>query len=190
MKRLIILGCFAISFVPYLLFAKGSFIPSQRGVTASDTLLIMFIEPYYYGKVPLYSDKEKSKVSLYLQNDSVWENNIELEVSNCENGLVYCQPVWSQASLRTDSIFPKGWVSLSDHITVFMRPLGISMVRLYTEPTETSFSKLIVVTDNFKVLACYNGWVQIRVYDEEKYAYVTGWLSPDSQCPSIYGNCH
>ena len=159
---------------------------------AEQSALVVYLDWNYYGKIPLFEDLEGKNVIDTLQNDSIGEDVIHIIVDTCINNKIYGKPGWE----FQNKSFSKGWINLSDHITVQIYPFIYEeeyapFFPLYFDHFyDSGFEYIMNSGEPFKIIDTYQGWVKIKFMNKKQNRDIMGWISPRNQCTNIYGGCH
>lgn len=134
-------------------------------------------------RVLLYDSTCKYIIDTLKHNISN-EDFIMFRIDSCCGDMIYVQPYWS---LDGELYSKKGWVQLSDDITIYPHDY---IFPLYTKPSYLSDSVMIEYKhDELPVLKYSNGWIYTNVYDYSGKR-CEGWLSPLHQCDNPYTTCN
>lgn len=143
----------------------------------------LFVKLLEETRVPLYDSTCQFVVDT-LHHDIINENYVLLRVESCVGEMIFVQPYWS---LSGDTCTPKGWVYLSEDITIYPHD---DVFPLYIKPSYVSDSVMVRYEgDELPVLKYSNGWVYTQIFDITGRKS-EGWLSPRNQCDNPYTTCN
>lgn len=146
----------------------------------------VLLDPDFEGKEPIF-DETGMVVIDSIQHDFLHENFIEFVVDTCNGNKIYVQPRWSFGN----KLLPiKGWITLSERIITYVAECYGHKLKLYTLPIEaSSFYEVECHDMTIRVESYHKGWVYTTVMDENSEK-VSGWISPQDQCPNVYTTCN
>lgn len=148
---------------------------------------IIFLDYSFTGRIPLYKDVNRTEVIDSLQNDYAAECYTGFLVDTCLGNMAFGHFISDNVTQER-----KGWISLSEHMTVQLLSFPENVFRLYTKPSRlASYEYVKDVNAPFKITDVRGGWVRIQFDRGMQNREIVGWLPPTNQCTNFYGGgCH